>query len=323
MSTILIVAEAQPDGHLRKATLHGIAAGKDLAKKTGAPLHLVVLAEDPSKLAEQLKPYGAAVIHTVASPAFAHYVAESFAPAVAALASSIGADFLGAAATAQGRDLMPRVAARLKAAMASDVLAFSGSGTDVTFTRPMWAGSVIADVKLKTLVKVFTVRATEFPAAEPGGAAEVKAFQPPADVTGSPTKFVSFNEVKSARPELTEASIVVSGGRGTKGDFKEIEALADELGAAVGASRAVCDAGWVPNDLQVGQTGKVVAPKLYIAAGISGAIQHLAGMKGSKTIVAINKDPEAPIFQVADYGIVADLFKVLPELRAAIHASKS
>ena len=323
MSTVLIVAEAQPDGHLRKATLHAIAAGKALAQKAGAPLHLVVLAQDPAALAEQLKPYGAAVIHTVASPAFAHYVAESFAPAVAALATSIGADFIGAAATAQGRDLVPRVAAKLKAAMASDVLAFSGSGAEVTFTRPMWAGSVIAEVKLKTPVKAFTVRATEFAAAEPGGAAaEVKVFSAPADVSSVPTRFVSFNEVKSARPELTEASIVVSGGRGTKGDFKEIEALADELGAAVGASRAVCDAGWVPNDYQVGQTGKVVAPKLYIAAGISGAIQHLAGMKGSKTIVAINKDPEAPIFQVADYGIVADLFKVLPELRAAIHAAK-
>jgi len=322
MSTVLIVAEAQPDGSLRKATLNAIHAGKDLAQKAGAPLHLAVLAEDPAKLAEALKPYGAAAIHTIASPAFAHYVAESFAPAVAALATSIGASFVGAAATAQGRDLLPRVAARLKAAMASDVLAFSGSGTDITFTRPMWAGSVIADVKLKTPVKAFTVRATEFSAAEPGGSAEVKAFAPPADVAGAPTQFVSFNEVKSARPELTEASIVVSGGRGTKGDFKEIEALADELGAAVGASRAVCDAGWVPNDLQVGQTGKVVAPKLYIAAGISGAIQHLAGMKGSKTIVAINKDPEAPIFQVADYGIVGDLFKVLPELRAAIHAAK-
>jgi len=324
MSTVLIVAEAQPDGSLRKATLHAVSAGKDLAHRTGAPLHLAILAQDPAKLAEQLKPYGAAVIHTIASPAFASYVAESFAPAVAALASSIGADFVGAAATGQGRDLLPRVAARLKAAMASDVLAFSGSATDLTFTRPMWAGSVIADVKLKTPVKAFTIRATEFSAAEAGGeAAEVKAFQPPVDVTSSPTQFVSFNEVKTARPELTEASIVVSGGRGTKGDFKEIEALADELGAAVGASRAVVDAGWVPNDLQVGQTGKVVAPKLYIAAGISGAIQHLAGMKGSKVIVAINKDPEAPIFQVADYGIVADLFKVLPELRAAIHASKS
>jgi electron transfer flavoprotein alpha subunit len=323
MSTVLIVAESQPDGSLRKATLHAIAAGKDLAQKTGAQLHLAVLAENPSALAEKLKPYGAAIIHTVASPSFAHYLAESFAPAVAALATSIGANFVGAAATAQGRDLIPRVAARLKAAMASDVLAFSGSGTDVHFTRPMWAGSVIADVKLKTPVKAFTIRTTEFPAAEAGSAAELKAFSPPADVSSSPTQFVSFNEVKSARPELTEASIVVSGGRGTKGDFKEIDALADELGAAVGASRAVVDAGWVPNDLQVGQTGKVVAPKLYIAAGISGAIQHLAGMKGSKVIVAINKDPEAPIFQVADYGIVADLFKVLPELRAAIHASKS
>jgi electron transfer flavoprotein alpha subunit len=323
MSTILIVAEAQPDGHLRKASLNAIAAGRDLARKVGGPLHLAVLAQDPAPLAEQLKPYGAAVIHTVASPAFAHYLAESFAPAVSALASSIGADFVGAAATAQGRDLLPRVAARLKAAMASDVTAFSGSGTDITFTRPMWAGSVIAEVRVKTPVKAFTVRATEFAAAEQGGAAaEVKAFPPPPEVSSAPTAFVAFNEVKSARPELTEASIVVSGGRGTKGDFKEIEALADELGAAVGASRAVCDAGWVPNDYQVGQTGKVVAPKLYIAAGISGAIQHLAGMKGSKTIVAINKDPEAPIFQVADYGIVGDLFKVLPELRAAIHASK-
>jgi electron transfer flavoprotein alpha subunit len=322
MSVVLIVAERQPDGQLRKATLHAIAAGADLAGKAGAELHLAVVADDPAPIAGKLRDLGAKVVHTIAAPAFAHYLAETFAPAVAELAKSVGAGFVGAAATAQGRDLVPRVAARLRAAMASDVVAFSGSGTDITFTRPMWAGAVISEVKLKTPVKAFTVRATEFPAAAAGQPpAEVKAFSATAPAA-VPTRFVDFKEVKSARPELTEARIVVSGGRGTKGDFKEVEALADELGAAVGASRAACDAGWVPNDWQVGQTGKVVAPQLYIAAGISGAIQHLAGMKGSKVIVAINKDPEAPIFQVADYGIVGDLFKVLPELRAAIHAAK-
>jgi electron transfer flavoprotein alpha subunit len=161
------------------------------------------------------------------------------------------------------------------------------------------------------------VRATEFSTAQKGQSAGPVTPQQIAAASAK-TKFVEFNEVKSARPELTEARVVVSGGRGTKGDFKPIEQLADVLHAAVGASRAVVDAGWQPNDLQVGQTGKVVAPQLYIAAGISGAIQHLAGMKGSKTIVAINKDPEAPIFQIADYGLVADLFKALPEMSEAV-----
>ena len=304
MSVVLIVAESQPDGQLRKATLHAVAAGADLAAKSGAELHLAVLAEAPAALAERVRDVGAKTIHTLASPSYVHYLAETYAPAIAELAKNIGAGFVGAAATAQGRDLLPRVAAYLRAAMASDVVAFSGSGTDITFTRPMWAGAVI---KLKTAVKAFTIRATEFPAAAPGQTpAEVKVVSGIA-VAPSPTRFVDFKEVKSARPELTEARIVVSGGRGTKGDFKEVEALADELGAAVGASRAAADAGWVPNDWQVGQTGKVVAPQLYIAAGISGAI---------------HKDPEAPIFQVADYGIVGDLFKVLPELRAAIHGAK-
>lgn len=321
MATVLIVAEQQPDGKLRKATLNAIAAGKDLAAKVGAELHLVLLAADPGPLAEELKGYGAQVVHTAAAPEFTHYVAETFAPAVVDLAKALGASFVGMASTAMGKDLMPRVAARLQAGMASDVMAFGGSGPDIVFTRPMWAGNVIAEVKLATPVKVFSVRATEFPqAAAAQAAAEVRSFSP--TLQPAKTKFVDFKEVKSARPELTEARVVVSGGRGTKGDFKEVESLADELGAAVGASRAVCDAGWVPNDLQVGQTGKVVAPQLYIAAGISGAIQHLAGMKGSKTIVAINKDAEAPIFQVADYGLVADLFKVLPELRQALHALK-
>ncbi|MBX5481552.1 MAG: electron transfer flavoprotein subunit alpha/FixB family protein [Myxococcaceae bacterium] len=322
MSIVLIVAEQQPDGALRKATLNALSAGKALAEKSGAELHVVVLAKDASAIANELKDHGVKAVHAGSAPHFEHYIAEAFAPAIAELAQNLHADFVGMASTSVGKDLMPRVAAKLKAAMASDVMKFEGSGTDITFTRPMWAGNVIAEVKLATPVKVFTVRTTEFPPAQKGGApGEVKAFTPaaPGEVK---TKFVDFKEVKSARPQLTEARVVVSGGRGTKGDFKEIEALADVLGAAVGASRAVVDAGWVPNDLQVGQTGKVVAPELYIAVGISGAIQHLAGMKGSKTIVAINKDPEAPIFQVADYGLVGDLFKVLPELRDAIKAAK-
>jgi len=322
MPIVLIVAEQQPDGKLRKATLHALAAGKQLAQKAGADLHAVVLAKDASPLAAELRNYGPAVVHAASAPAFEHYVAEAFAPAIAELARSLNASYVGAASTAMGKDLMPRVAAKLGAAMASDVMKFEGSGNEIVFTRPMWAGNVIADVKLTTPIKCFTARTTEFAAAEKGNPGQVQPFSPKVDPASIHTRFVEFREVKSARPQLTEARVVVSGGRGTKGDFKEIEALADELSAAVGASRAVCDAGWVPNDLQVGQTGKVVAPQLYIAAGISGAIQHVAGMKGSKTIVAINTNPEAPIFQIADYGIVGDLFKVLPELRAAIHAAK-
>ena len=322
MSIVLIVAELQPDGKLRKATLNALNAGKQLAEKAGAELHAVVLGKDSAAVAEELKTHGPKVVHAASNPLFEHYLAENFAPAIAELVGSLNAEYVGGAATQQGRDLLPRVAAKLKAAMASDVMKVDGSAGDIHFTRPMWAGAVLADVKVTTPVKVFSVRTTEFgPLEQQPTAGEVKPFAPKAEASAR-AKFVDFKEVKSARPALTEAKIVVSGGRGTKGDFKEIEALADELGAAVGASRAVCDAGWVPNDLQVGQTGKVVAPQLYVAAGISGAIQHLAGMKGSKTIVAINKDPEAPIFQVADYGLVGDLFKVLPELRAAIKAAK-
>lgn len=320
MPIVLIVAEPQPDGSLRKATLNALTAGAQLAQKVGAELHAVALGADASALANAVKEYGVKVVHAGSAPHLQHAIAETYAPAIAELATSLKAEWVGAAATAMGRDVMPRIAARLKAAMATDIMAVNGAGADVTFSRPMWAGAVIAEVKLSSATKCFTVRTTEFAAAAKGAAGEVKPFAPAA--AASPTTFVEFKEVKSARPELTEARVVISGGRGTKGDFKEIEALADELGAAVGASRAVCDAGWVPNDLQVGQTGKVVAPQLYVAAGISGAIQHLAGMKGSKTIVAINKDPEAPIFQVADYGLVADLFKALPELRTALKAAK-
>ena len=320
MGNVLIVVEANPDGSLRKATLNTLTAGQQVARATGGAVHAVVLALDAAALASAVAAYGVTV-HAGSGPQFEHVLAENVAPAIAALAESLSVEYVAAAATAIGRDVLPRVAAKLKGAMASEVVAVEGAGADLSFARPMWAGAVIASVKLSSKVKLFSVRATEFALPEPAAGGSVVAFTPAA-APQALTKHVSFKEVKSARPALTEARVVVSGGRGTKGDFKPIDALADELGAAVGASRAVCDAGWQPNDLQVGQTGKVVAPQLYIAAGISGAIQHVAGMKGSKTIVAVNKDPEAPIFSIADYGLVGDLFKVLPELQAAIKAAK-
>jgi electron transfer flavoprotein alpha subunit len=321
MGNVLIFVEANPDGSLRKATLNALPAGKKIAAASGGEVHAVVLAKEATTLANAVKDYGVACVHAGSGAAFEHNVAENLAPAMAELANTINAEYVGAAATSIGRDLLPRVAAKLKAAMLSDIMGVEGSGADLSFTRPMWAGAVIATVKMSSAKKCFTARTTEFALAEKAGSAEVKPFSPKAPDKAL-TKHVSFKEVKSARPALTEARVIVAGGRGTKGDFGPIDALADELGAAVGASRAVCDAGWQPNDLQIGQTGKVVAPQLYIAAGISGAIQHVAGMKGSKTIVAINKDPEAAIFQVADYGLVGDLFKVLPELQAAIKATK-
>ena len=248
-------------------------------------------------------------------------LAQPYGKVVADAAGTLGATHVWAAATVAGKDFMPRVATRLGAAMASDIQEVID---EKTFKRPMWAGNVIGTVELTTETKVITVRTTEFAPAEAGAAGAVNAIA--VDPGETTMRYVGFDGVQSERPELSEASVVVSGGRGVKGPegFKDlIEPLADSLEAAIGASRAVCDAGWVPNDWQVGQTGKVVAPELYIAVGISGAIQHVAGMKGSKTIVAINKDPEAPIFQVADYGLVADAFKTVPELIEGIKAAKA
>ncbi|HUL58374.1 MAG TPA: electron transfer flavoprotein subunit alpha/FixB family protein [Anaeromyxobacteraceae bacterium] len=320
MANVLIVAE-QGGGHLRKATFHAIAAGREVARRTGGKLHLALLGKGIGPLAQELAACGAEV-HAADAEVLEHYLAEAHAPVVAGIAKACDATFVGAAATAQGKDLLPRVAAKLGAGMATEVVAFGGDGANVTFRRPMWAGNVLAEVEIASQVKVFTVRATEFGVAAREGGGSVTAVPVAIDAAGLRTRFVEFREVKSARPELTEARVVVSGGRGTKGDFKPVEALADELGAAVGASRAAVDAGWVPNDWQVGQTGKVVAPELYVAAGISGAIQHLAGMKGSKVIVAVNKDADAPIFQIADYGLVADLFQALPALQAKVKANK-
>jgi electron transfer flavoprotein alpha subunit len=229
-------------------------------------------------------------------------------------------------ASSFGKDLAPRVAVRLGAGLASDVSRVE-AGASLTYKRPMYAGNAIGTMQVSTAVQVVTVRQSEFePAAPSGGSSPVSAGAVSPAPNAARVQFVSFEEVKSARPELTEARVVVSGGRSLKSaeGFKTVlEPLVDAFGAAMGASRAAVDAGYVPNDLQVGQTGKVVAPGLYVAVGISGAIQHLAGMKNSKVIVAINKDAEAPIFQVADYGLVADLFKVVPELTEAVRKARA
>ncbi len=246
--------------------------------------------------------------------AYGHRLAEPFADLIVSVASDYDAVLKAAATT--GKNVMPRVAAKLDVMQISEIVAVEAPDT---FVRPIYAGNAMQTVKSKDAKKVITVRATAFKAAEEGGSAEVVSV----DAAGDPgvSEWLNENLTKSDRPELSGAKIVVSGGRalGSSEKFEEvIFPLADKLGAAVGASRAAVDAGYVPNDYQVGQTGKVVAPELYIAIGISGAIQHLAGMKDSKTIVAINKDEEAPIFQVADYGLVADLFKAVPELVDAL-----
>lgn len=320
MSNVLVVAE-QLEGKLKKSSLHALRAGQQLAERSGGKVTAILLGKGIGEAAAELAAHGAEV-WSADDAKVEHALAETYSKAIEKAVKDAGAAFVVAASTSQGKDILPRLAARLGAGMASDVLGFGGSGADVTFKRPMWAGSVIAEVEISTPVKLLTIRPTEFPAAEKASAAAaVTAFALP-DLGTPKTHFVEFRQVKSARPELTEARIVVSGGRGTKGDFKPVDALADELGAAVGASRAVVDAGWVPNDYQVGQTGKTVAPELYVALGISGAIQHVAGMKGSKVIVAVNKDPDAPIFQIADYGLVGDLFQIAPELEQAIKAAK-
>ncbi len=314
MATHLIVAEH--DGtHLKKATLAALTA----AKKVGGQVVGLVLGKNVMAVAEDFARY-VGKVHLAEHDALEHRLAQPYAKVVADVAIQIGATHVWAGATVAGKDFMPRVAARLNAGIASDILSVVD---EKTFKRPMWAGDVIGTVELTTAVKVVTVRPTEFAAAEALGRGEVVAIA--VDPGTSKMSYVSFDAVKSERPELADARVVVSGGRGLKGPegFKQlVEPLADVLGAAIGASRAVCDAGWVPNDWQVGQTGKVVAPQLYIAVGISGAIQHVAGMKGSKCVVAINKDPEAPIFQVADYGLVADVFQAVPELIEGIKAIK-
>jgi electron transfer flavoprotein alpha subunit len=322
MANVLVVAE-HLHGKFPKTTLVSLAAGKQAATHSGGKCLAVVLGQGIDALATELAEYGVDVVAVDGAP-FAHYVADAYTAAASEIAKQKNAELVVAAATAVGKDLLPRVAARLGAGMASDVTAIVDAKT---FQRPMYAGNAIATIQVEGTPRVVSVRITAFDAVKKEGAkgnVEKVAFTP--DAANTRTKFVEFAETKSDRPVLTEASIVCSGGRGLKNGENftiYLEPLCDALGAAMGASRAAVDAGFVPNDLQVGQTGKVVAPTLYIAVGISGAIQHLAGMKDSKVIVAINKDEEAPIFQIADYGLVADLFKAVPELTEEVKKLKS
>jgi electron transfer flavoprotein alpha subunit len=320
MSNVLLIAE-QAHGKLKKSTLQALGAARQLARRTGGTVTALVAGLPARAAADELSGFGVEV-KLAEAPGLEHYLAESHAPVVAQAAAAAGATWLVVAATAFGKDLLPRAATLLGAGVATDVVALAGEGAEVLLHRPMWAGNVLAEVEITTQVKAISVRPTDFAVAERTGQGAVTPMPITIDAGALRTRFVELEVLKSERPELTDARVIVAGGRGTKGDFKPLEALADALGGAVGASRAAVDAGWAPNDWQVGQTGKVVAPELYIAAGISGAIQHVAGMKGSKVIVAINKDPEAPLFQVADYALVGDLFQALPELSARVRAAR-
>ncbi len=306
---ILVVA-----AHDGKAVRANVANAVAAATQLGSDVHVLVAGSNAGEAAKSAAALqGVTKVLHAEDAAYANWVAEDIAPLVVKLAPTYSHVVM--AADSVGKNVAPRVAALLDVAQVSEAVQIV---SEDTFVRPIYAGNAMATVQTSDKIKVVTIRPTNFKAAAGGGSAAVEQIGGEA-ATGL-SSYVGAELSKSERPELTSAKIVVSGGRGLASgeNFKMLEALADKLGAGLGASRAAVDAGYVPNDYQVGQTGKVVAPDLYIAIGISGAIQHLAGMKDSKTIVAINKDEEAPIFQVADYGIVGDLFQIVPELTAAV-----
>jgi electron transfer flavoprotein alpha subunit len=312
MSKILIVAD-HLNGQLNGAVARCVTAARAVA---GAEIHIAVLAAEPAALAAQAAAIeGVAKVLTVANSAFSHLIAQQAAPVIAKLAA--GYSHVFGPSSSFGKDVMPAIAALLDAPQVSDLMTVEGSHR---FTRPIYAGNAIITVEAPADKPVVaTVRAASWPATGAGGSAAVEAVSVDAALPDH-TRFVELKQGSSDRPDLQAASKVVSGGRalGSSENFAIIYSLADRIGAAVGASRAAVDAGYVPNELQVGQTGKIIAPELYIACGISGAIQHLTGIKDAGTIVAINKDAEAPIFEVADFGLVGDLFQIVPELEKAL-----
>lgn len=325
MGNILVVLQQTSEGKLMKSALVAVSAARELqaAWKKGE-LVALALGAGAEKAADEAGEYGIGKCYFSEAQVFEKYLAAPYSEAVKGAVQASASDTVVAASTSTGKDLLPRVAAMIDASQASDILAVNSDGS---LRRPMYAGNVIADVELNTPVRCITVRTTAFQAAaKSGGKAEKIALSSIPAENPAWGEVVGYELSKGGRPELGDAEIVVSGGRALQSaeNFeKYIFPLADALGAAVGASRAAVDSGYAPNDWQVGQTGKVVAPGLYIAVGISGAIQHLAGMKDSKKIVAINKDPDAPIFEIADYGLVADLYQAVPEFTEAVKKAKN
>jgi electron transfer flavoprotein alpha subunit len=315
---ILVFVEHR-DGTIKKASLEAVRTAADTAGKLGGTCTALLVGHGIGSLTSGLAPYGATRVVTVDQADLASFSSTAVAAAIAtaALEGKSAAVFL--AATATGKDIAPRVAVKLGAGLAADCVALTVENGEIVTTRPVYAGKAMIDVRVKTPVRVYTLRPNVFSATTAAGEATVENLSVPLTDKdfGSVVRHVTAS---SGRPDVTEAETIVSGGRGLKAPehFHLVEELADVLGGAVGASRAVVDAGWRPHDEQVGQTGKTVSPTLYVACGISGAVQHLAGMSSSKYIVAINKDKDAPIFQVADYGIVGDALEILPELTAQL-----
>ncbi len=320
MAKVLVVAE-QRDGRLKKTTFELIGASAAAGNET----HVALLGDGIEGLATELGHYGATMVHVANDPALKFYTAEAYAQVLVALAKSLSPEIILAAHSPTGRDLMPKVTSRLGVGLASDCVQASFDGGGLTVRRPLYAGKATAEVEFVGAgPKVATIRANALGIPKPDTSKSAAVQPVTVSLTNVMTAVSEVVQGQAGRPDVTEAAIVISGGRSLKNseNFKILEETADVLGAAVGASRAAVDAGYRPHRDQVGQTGKVVSPNLYIACGISGAIQHLAGMRSSKVIVAINTDPEAPIFQVADYGVVGDLFEVTPLLKEELRKLK-
>jgi electron transfer flavoprotein alpha subunit len=316
---ILAFAE-QREGKFKKSAFEVTQAAKKIGGELGIDVTVVVMGDAVAAIAGELGAYGAARVLTVEDPRLHYYSTTAYAKVLAEVARRENAGIIFLSASQMGKDLAPRLGAKLNAGVAADCTALAVNGTDIVATRPIYAGKAMVSVKVTSPVKIFTLRPNVFTASPVNGAAAaIEACAVELSQADFSAKATSV-KIAEGRPDVTEASIIVSGGRGMKGPehFHLIETLADVLGGAVGASRAVVDAGWRPHDEQVGQTGKTVSPSLYIACGISGAVQHIAGMSSSKCIVAVNKDKDAPIFQLADYGIVGDVFDVLPALTAEL-----